>query len=89
MVSRALPSQALCALAKLDCTFIRVYLIGFEGDPYGRQKLVEFIDLIYPDRRFGSIADLTGQMQLDCGNALTKLEALKAENPVLGFPFGK
>ena len=51
--------------------------------------LVEFIDLIRPDRRFGSIAELVSQMRTDCGDTLTKLEALKAENPVAGFPLGK
>lgn len=70
-------------------TFLEVYLIGFDGDLYGRQMLVEFIDLIRPDKRFGSIAELTDQMRNDCTDALAVLEAVKAENPVLGFPLGK
>ena len=70
-------------------TFLEVYLIGFDGDLYGRNMLVEFIDLIRPDRRFGSIAELVDQMRTDCGNTLTRLDALKAENPVAGFPLGK
>ena len=70
-------------------TFLEVYLIGFDGDLYGRIMLVQFIDLIRPDRRFGSIAELVDQMRTDCGNTLTRLDALKAENPVAGFPLGK
>ena len=69
-------------------TFLEVYLIGFEGDLYGRQMLVEFVDLIRPDKRFGSIAELVSQMNADCAEALQKLEALKAENPVAQFPLG-
>ena len=70
-------------------TFLEVYLIGFDGDLYGRIMQVEFIDVIRPDRRFASIAELVGQMRIDCTDTLTKLDALKAENPVLGFPLGK
>jgi riboflavin kinase/FMN adenylyltransferase len=70
-------------------TFLEVYLIGFDGDLYGRQMLVEFVDLIRPDRRFGSIAELTDQMRRDCADAMAVLEALKHENPVAGFPLGK
>ena len=70
-------------------TFLEVYLIGFDGDLYGRIMQVEFIDVIRPDRRFASIAELVAQMRIDCTDTLTKLDALKAENPVLGFPLGK
>ena len=70
-------------------TFLEVYLIGFDGDLYGRQMLVEFIDLIRPDKRFGSIAELTAQMRQDCADALAKLDALKADNPVAAFPLGR
>ena len=70
-------------------TFLEVYLIGFDGDLYGRIMQVEFIDVIRPDRRFGSIAELVTQMRIDCTDTLTKLDALQAENPVVGFPLGK
>ena len=70
-------------------TFLEVYLIGFDGDLYGRTMQVEFIDVIRPDRRFGSIAELVTQMRIDCTDTLTKLDALQAENPVVGFPLGK
>ncbi len=70
-------------------TFLEVYLIGFDGDLYGRTMQVEFIDVIRPDRRFGSIAELVAQMRIDCTDTLNKLDALKAENPVAGFPLGK
>jgi riboflavin kinase/FMN adenylyltransferase len=70
-------------------TFLEVYLIGFDGDLYGRQMLVEFIDLIRPDRRFDSIADLVSQMRQDCDAALAILEATKTDDAVTGYTLGK
>ena len=67
-------------------TFLEVYLIGFEGDLYGRQLLVELVDLIRPDRRFASVAELTAQMRSDCEAAMNRL---RAENPTTQFPLGK
>ena len=55
-------------------TFLEVYLIGFDGDLYGREMFVEFVDLIRPDRRFASIAELVEQMRSDCERALAKLD---------------
>jgi riboflavin kinase/FMN adenylyltransferase len=69
-------------------TFLEVYLIGFEGDLYGRRLFVEFVDLIRPDRRFGSIAELTGQMRLDCEAAMARLAALQGDDPAAAFPLG-
>ena len=70
-------------------TFLEVHLIGFEGDLYGRQLLVEFIDLLRPDRRFASIAGLTEQMRKDCNAAMTVLHSVNANNPVSVFPLGR
>ncbi|WP_373505363.1 bifunctional riboflavin kinase/FAD synthetase [Aestuariivirga sp.] len=70
-------------------TFLEVFLIGFEGDLYGRQMLVEFIDLIRPDKRFNSIAELIGQMNVDCADALARLDAVKADDPLAAFPLGR
>ena len=67
-------------------TFLEVYLIGFDGDLYGRQMLVEFVDAIRPDRRFDSIAGLVRQMREDCEIVA---ELLKAESPEAKFPLGK
>ena len=53
--------------------FLEVYLIGFDGDLYGRQLFVEFVDLIRPDKRFASIDELVSQMTLDCGAAVKRL----------------
>ncbi|MCB1376901.1 MAG: bifunctional riboflavin kinase/FAD synthetase [Alphaproteobacteria bacterium] len=70
-------------------TFLEVFLIGFEGDLYGRTLMVEMVDLIRPDRRFDSIADLVAQMRKDCESALARLDRLAAENPLDAFPLGR
>jgi riboflavin kinase/FMN adenylyltransferase len=70
-------------------TFLEVYLIGFEGDLYGREMLVEFIDLIRPDKRFASIEELVQQMQADCQSALTRLDDAARQDPVAGLPLGR
>jgi hypothetical protein len=51
--------------------------------------LVEFIDLVRPDKRFASVGELVAQMKQDCRSALTLLAATKAEDPVTDFPLGK
>jgi riboflavin kinase/FMN adenylyltransferase len=70
-------------------TFLEVHLINFDGDLYGRQMLVEFVDLIRPDKRFSSVDDLVAQMKSDCRNALKTLIAAKANDPIAGFPLGR
>ncbi len=69
-----------------DRTFLEVFLIGFDGDLYGRTLMVEFVDLIRPDKRFDSISELVAQMRNDCDVAL---ERLKAPNLVKSFPLGR
>ncbi|MEI7598663.1 MAG: bifunctional riboflavin kinase/FAD synthetase [Aestuariivirga sp.] len=70
-------------------TFLEVYLIGFDGDLYGRQMFVEFIDLIRGDKRFASIDELVTQMKADCEAVVTRLAALKADDPMTAFPLGQ
>lgn len=67
-------------------TFLEVYLIGFDGDLYGRELFVEFAGLIRPDRRFASIAELVTQMRADCDEAL---KLLAEPNPAADFPLGR
>ncbi|PZF75770.1 hypothetical protein DK847_16200 [Aestuariivirga litoralis] len=68
-------------------TFLEVYLIGFEGDLYGRQLFVEFVDLIRGDKRFASIDELVTQMKADCEAAVARLAA--PDETVTAFPLGR
>jgi len=48
--------------------------------------LVDFIDLIRPDRRFDTIDDLVAQMKHDCAEAGRRLDADDAHDPLSVFP---
>lgn len=48
---------------------LEVFLFDFEGDLYGRELEVEFIDVIRADRRFPGPEALKAQMDRDCAQA--------------------
>lgn len=56
---------------------LEVFLFGFDGDLYGREITVEFIDFVRADRKFASSEDLIAQMERDCAHA----RAILAEAP--------
>ena len=66
-------------------TFLEVYLLGMDIDLYGRTLLVEFVELIRPDKRFSGIDELVTQMKIDCEKARAILEAVKAADPLAQF----
>lgn len=70
-------------------TFLEVHLLGFDGDLYGKTMLVDFIDLIRPDRRFDTIDDLVAQMKLDCAEVERRLAAQDADHSLSAFPLAK
>jgi riboflavin kinase / FMN adenylyltransferase len=53
---------------------LEVFLLAFEGDLYGREIEVEFIDYLRGDKHFGNIEDLKAQMSADCERAAAILE---------------
>ena len=52
---------------------LETFLFDFDGDLYGREIEVEFIDYIRGDRRFETIDALKAQMDKDCARARTIL----------------
>jgi riboflavin kinase/FMN adenylyltransferase len=48
---------------------LEVFLFDFDGDLYGREIAVDFIEHIRGDRRFDSAEALVAQMQADCERA--------------------
>ena len=54
---------------------LEVFLFDFDGDLYGREIEVEFVDFIRADRRFDSSEALIAQMQIDCARARQLLAA--------------
>jgi riboflavin kinase/FMN adenylyltransferase len=72
-----------------DRTYLEAFLMDFDGDLYGRAMLVEMTQLIRPDRRFESIAELSAQMHEDCRTARAVLETLDGDNPLTAYPLGR
>jgi riboflavin kinase/FMN adenylyltransferase len=60
---------------------LEVFLLGFDGDLYGRQITVEFIDFVREDLKFSSIEALKEQIAKDCAKAQALLDAAPA-NPL-------
>ena len=58
---------------------LEVFLFDFDGDLYGREIGVEFIDFIRGDRRFEGIEELRAQMDRDCERAREILRAAPTE----------
>jgi riboflavin kinase/FMN adenylyltransferase len=57
---------------------LEVFLLDFDGDLYGRDIAVEFIDFIRPDLRFHGAEALKAQMAQDCDAARKILGAAPA-----------
>ncbi|MEJ2125867.1 MAG: riboflavin biosynthesis protein RibF [Alphaproteobacteria bacterium] len=53
------------------------FLLDFEGNLYGQEITVEFVDYIRADAKFKSISDLTKQIKVDCTKAREILAALE------------
>ena len=70
-----------------DRTFLEVYVLDFSGDLYGRKLLVEFVDLIRRDRKFGSVEELVAQMHRDCNDARRLLG--RADSRPVTSPLGE
>ncbi len=54
---------------------LEVFLFDFDGDLYGRDITVQFVDHIRPDGKFDSADALVAQMEIDCENARRVLAA--------------
>ncbi len=70
-------------------TFLEVFLLDFDGDLYGKTLLVEFVDLIRPDKRFHSVGDLVAQMISDCSAVRVRMQALAKSNPLADYPLAR
>ncbi len=68
---------------------LEVFLIDFDGDLYGREIVVEFLDFIRGDLRFSDIEALKAQMAEDCARAAEIIDAVEAHNPLAGFRLGQ
>ena len=65
---------------------LEVFLIHFDGDLYGCEISVVFVDFVRRDGRFDDIEALKAQMKADCHRAAGILERTSAADPLTGLP---
>ena len=53
------------------------HIFGFQGDLYGKDIKVEFLEFMRPEQKFESIEELEQQISRDCGNAKTYFDVLR------------
>jgi riboflavin kinase/FMN adenylyltransferase len=63
---------------------LEVFLFDFDGNLYGSEIEVEFIDFIRPDRRFEGATTLVEQMEIDCARVREVLAGAPAMPPAIG-----
>jgi len=68
---------------------LEVFLFDFEGDLYGREIEVEFLDFVRDDQRFPNAEALIAQMELDCSRARQVIRDVEVHSPLVGFPLAE
>ena len=56
-----------------DRVFLEVFLLDFDGDLYGHELAVEFVDMVRPDQKFHDLDALVAQMTRDCDDIRERL----------------
>jgi riboflavin kinase / FMN adenylyltransferase len=67
---------------------LEVFLIDFDGNLYGREISVAFVDFLRGDSAFEDIDALKAQMAEDCARAVEVLARFAAHDPLAGMPLG-
>ncbi len=65
---------------------LEVFLLDFDGDLYGREISVAFVDFIRVDGAFAGVDTLKAQMAADCARAGDILAAVERDDPLVGLP---
>lgn len=68
---------------------LEIFLFDFEGDLYGREIEVSFLDFIRGDQRFADVAALISQMERDCARAREIIREVEAHSPLASFPLAQ
>ena len=65
---------------------LEVFLMNFDGDLYGREISVVFVDFVRRDGKFVDVETLKAQMQKDCDRAVEILRHASRHDPLAGMP---
>jgi riboflavin kinase / FMN adenylyltransferase len=68
---------------------LEAYLLDFDGDLYGKEVDVEFIDFLRPDAAFATPDALAAQMREDTDRARAVLAKIDASDPITRFPLAR
>ncbi len=68
---------------------LETFLFDFDGNLYGREIGIEFIDFLRADQRFQDADALKAQMDADCARARVILAETARANPLAAFPLGR
>jgi len=63
--------------------FLETYLFDFDGDLYGREVEIEFIEYLRGDRAFASESELRDQMARDCASARAVIDGLRDDGMLM------
>ena len=56
-------------------SLLEAYLLDFDGDLYGQDVAVQFVEHLRGEQRFDSVEELVAQMRRDCDRAREILDA--------------
>jgi riboflavin kinase/FMN adenylyltransferase len=65
---------------------LEVFLFDFDGDLYGREIQVEFLDFLRGDQRFDNVEALKAQMARDCDKARRVIAEVESSSPLAPSP---
>ncbi len=65
---------------------LEVFLLDYDGDLYGREISVAFVDFVRVDAAFTGVEALKAQMTADCARAAEILGAVERNDPLKGLP---
>jgi riboflavin kinase / FMN adenylyltransferase len=68
---------------------LEAYLLDFEGDLYGEEVEVEFIEKLRHDKTFADGEALAAQMKHDCAQVRSLLFTIEGCDPMARFPLGQ
>lgn len=67
---------------------LETFLLAFDGDLYGTEIGVAFVDFIRSDGAFEGVEALKAQMQRDCARAAEILARIAGSDPLAAMPLG-
>ena len=68
---------------------LETFLLDFDGDLYGREIAVTFVEFLRGDKRFETGEAMVAQMTRDCARARDILAKIEKSNPLAAFPLGR